>query len=58
MDTPSRKLAEKILERLVHEKVLTEQEGKKILPKLAEGTLRSEDWRLAVEISEGKKAKP
>jgi len=58
MDTPSRKLAEKILERLVHEKVLTEQEGNKILPKLAEGTLRSEDWRLAVELNEGKKAKP
>ena len=45
MNTPSETLAERIIERLIHEKLLTKQEGKKILPKLAEGKLRPEDWR-------------
>jgi|GEM_PF-1032643 len=51
MDTPSFKLAEKIIERLVQEKLLTIKEGKKLLPKLAEGKLRSEDWQLPIETS-------
>lgn len=58
MDTPSRKLAEKIVERLIQEKLLTKQDGKKILPKLAEGKLRPEDWRLPLELGEAKEAKP
>ncbi len=58
MNTPSEKLAERIIERLIHEKLLTKQEGKKILPKLAEGKLRAEDWRLPIELSAPKEAKP
>ena len=58
MSTPSEKLAEKIVERLIQEKLLTKQEGKKILPKMAEGTLRPEDWRLPIELSAPKETKP
>jgi hypothetical protein len=58
MDTPSKKLAAKIVERLVSEKLLDAEAGKKLLPKLADGKLRSEDWRLPIELSNKKEAKP
>lgn len=58
MKIPSQQLAEKIIDRLVREKLLTLQESAKILSKLAEGKIRAEDWRLALEISEAKEAKP
>lgn len=58
MDTPSLKLAKKIVERLVHEKLVTEQDGNKLLPKLADGKLRPEDWRLPVELRDAKESKP
>jgi hypothetical protein len=54
METPCYKLAEKIIERLVHEKLLTDQHGKKLIPKFTEGKLRPEDWRLAFELSDAK----
>lgn len=54
MDTPSGKLALKILERLVAEKLLGPDDESKLLTKLAGGRLTAEDWRLAVELSEGK----
>ena len=57
MNTPSEKLAERIIERLIQEKLLTKQEGKKILPKMAEGKLLSEDWRLPIELSAPKETK-
>lgn len=57
MDTPSDKLACKIVERLVRENLVTEQEGKKILPKLAQGKLLAEDWQLAIELSAAKEGK-
>jgi hypothetical protein len=58
MSSPSEKLAERILNRLVQEKLLSKQEAKKLAPKLPEGRVRSEDWRLAVEVSNTPKAKP
>jgi hypothetical protein len=57
MDTPTFRLAEKIIERLVQEKLLTTQDGKKMLQRLAEGKLRSEDWRLPIETSDAKGTK-
>jgi hypothetical protein len=57
MDSPSRLLSEKIIAKLIQEKLLTEQEGKKMLPKLAEGKLKPEDWLLPFEVSEEKGAK-
>ena len=58
MDTPSFRLAQRIIERLVQEKLVSSQDGKKMLPKLAEGKLRPEDWRLPIETSGAKEAKP
>jgi hypothetical protein len=57
MDTPSQKLATKIIARLVSEKLVDAESGKKLLPKLAAGGLRAEDWRLPIEMSEKKEAK-
>ncbi len=54
MDTPSQKLAGKIVERLVPEKLLDADAAKKLLPKVAAGKLSAEDWRLPIETS-GKK---
>jgi hypothetical protein len=51
MDTPSHKLAAKIIERLVSEKLIDGESGKKLLPKLVTGKLRAEDWRLPIETS-------
>lgn len=57
METPSSRLATAIIERLIREKFLTADEGKKILPKITGGKARAEDWRLAIEISEEKESK-
>lgn len=54
METPSTQLAAKILDRLLQEKLIRAEDRAKLLPKLAEGKLKSEDWRLAVELSQGK----
>jgi hypothetical protein len=58
MDTPSQKLAAKIIDRLVSEKLIDAETGKKLLPKLAVGKLRAEDWRLPIEMGDEKEAKP
>jgi hypothetical protein len=58
METPSEMLAKKILERLIKEKLLTEDSAKKLLPKFIEGKLHSEDWRLPIELSEKMEHKP
>ena len=58
MDTPSQTLAAKITERLVREGLITADAAKKVQPKLAEGKLRAEDWRLPLELGEKKEAKP
>lgn len=54
MDTPSARLATKISDRLIEEKLLAPGDQAKLLSKLSDGTLRSEDWRLAIELAEGK----
>lgn len=58
MDTPSQKLAAKIIDRLVSEKLLDAEAGKKLSPKLAAGKIRAEDWRLPIETSDKKEVKP
>ena len=58
MDTPSKKLASKIIDRLVLEKLIDAEAGKKILPALEAGRLRAEDWRLPIEISDKREVKP
>jgi hypothetical protein len=54
MDTPTQQLAAKILERLIAEGLLTKNDQKKLVNKLADGKLTSEDWRLAVELAASK----
>lgn len=58
MDTPAHKLSEKIIERLVADNLLTAEAGKKLVSKIAEGKLRSEDWHVALDLGAGKKATP
>ena len=58
MDTPSQLLAKKIAERLVHEGLLSADAVKVLQPKLADGKLKGEDWRLPVELAGKKAAKP
>lgn len=58
MDTPSQRLAAKITDRLGNEGLLTLEAAKKILPKLAEGKLRAEDWRLPIELAGKQRSKP
>ncbi len=56
MNSPSEKLAAIILEKLVRERLLSKPEAKKMISKLAEGKLRAEDWRAAIERSEPRPA--
>ncbi|HVM50025.1 MAG TPA: hypothetical protein VMU04_18500 [Candidatus Acidoferrum sp.] len=58
MDTPSETLAAKIMERLVRENLITAEVAKRLHPKLAEGKLAPEDWRLAIELADRKEASP
>jgi hypothetical protein len=58
MATPSQALAAKIIERLVREGLITADAAKTLQPKLAEGALRPEDWRLAIEVAEMQEPKP
>ena len=57
MATPTQQLAEKILERLIAEGLLAQDDHKKLVNKLADGKLKSEDWRLAVELAAAKETK-
>jgi hypothetical protein len=58
MDTPSQALATRITERLQREGLITADTAKKFQPKLAEGKLKAEDWRLPIELAGKKEAKP
>lgn len=55
MDTPSQTLAAKIAERLVSEGLISAAAAKQLQPRLAEGQMRPEDWRLPVELGDKKK---
>jgi hypothetical protein len=55
VDTPSTKLASTILDRLVAEHLLSPDDHKKLMSKLAEGKLRAQDWRLPIELAGAKK---
>jgi hypothetical protein len=57
MKTPSHELAKKIAERLLSEGLISADAAKQIEPKLAEGKLRAEDWRLPIELADKKEAK-
>jgi hypothetical protein len=52
METPSEQLAAAILDRLINEGLLTPPDHKKLSDKLADGALKPEDWRLAIELAD------
>lgn len=54
MDTPSSQLAENIMQRLAEEKLFRPEDQKKLLERIADGSIKQEDWRLAIELSLGK----
>lgn len=51
---PDEQLAERIMRRLLDEKLLTARHGKRMLAPLAEGELTVEDWQLALDIGDEK----
>lgn len=53
MTTPSERLAELVISRLANEGLVVEGDTSALKDKLARGTLKREDWRLAVEKSGG-----
>jgi hypothetical protein len=57
MNSPSQTLAERIAKRLVEASLLTPEAAKRLTPKLAEGKLTSEDWRLPIELGTKKEEK-
>ena len=48
---PGEQLAQRIVARLVAEKLLTARDAKRMLAPLAEGELGADDWRLPLEVS-------
>ena len=50
-EIPSDTLAEQIAERLTQVGLIRDTERDRFQKKLAEGTLKSEDWRLAIELA-------
>lgn len=55
MENPSQKLALQILNKLIDEGILSESDRVQFSTKLAEGTITSDDWRLAIELTMDKK---
>lgn len=47
--SPSQKLSDLIVKRLVSEGIISTNNSDKISVKIAEGSMRQEDWRLLVE---------
>lgn len=58
MDTPSKQLAKRIMGKFVEEKILSADDAKKMLDKLATGKLKQEDWQLPIELAGAKEATP
>lgn len=54
MDTPSHILAKTITDILVKEKLISADTAKKFEGRLADGSIRPEEWRLALEIGKGR----
>lgn len=52
MATPSEDLASLIGEQLVREKIIREDDARRLLGTLAAGTLTAEDWRFELERAE------
>jgi hypothetical protein len=49
MEAPSEQLTDKILEKLVSQRLILKEDALKLRAKFASGTLSPEDWRLPIE---------
>lgn len=49
--TSSEILAGNVVKRLISESLLTKEEAEKLFPKIAEGSAKTGDWKVAFEIS-------
>jgi hypothetical protein len=58
MDTPSKQLSKRIMDRFVTDSILSADDAKKMLDKLASGKLKQEDWQLPIELAGAKGVKP
>ncbi len=50
-ESPSAMLARQIIARLIEAQLISADNARKLEPKLADGTLKGDDWRLALELS-------
>lgn len=57
MPTPSEQVASQIVKRLIEAKLLRAADESKVFPKLADGTMNAQDWRLAIELAGAKEKK-
>ena len=58
METPATQLAALILARLIEENLVRAEHRDQLCAALANGKLKMEDWRLAVELSHKQKGQP
>lgn len=49
MTSPTQQLAERVVRRLVEERLLTPGDAARLQSKLMDGKLRPEDWRVVLE---------
>lgn len=57
MCKPDEQVADRIIEQLRKQKLLSDSALAKLKPQLATGRLSAEDWKLAVELDRADKAK-
>lgn len=57
MSKPDEQVAERIIEQLRKQKLLSDSALAKLKPQLAAGRLSAEDWKLAVELDRPDEAK-
>ncbi|MEA3277598.1 MAG: hypothetical protein U9Q81_20405 [Pseudomonadota bacterium] len=50
-ETPSGQLADTILDKLIDNGLVLEKNRKRLRDNLANGRLKAEDWRLAIELA-------
>lgn len=55
MDTPSYILSNRIIERLVRDKIILPERSENVRNQLATGRVGAEDWKFEIELSKEKK---
>lgn len=58
MSLPSQDLAQKIIDKLIADKLVLAEDAKQLLIKLSDGSMEGGDWRLAIEKAIDKTVQP